>query len=91
MRSRVQRRPYLVTVHPEGRWWHIRVPELGPGAVSQALRLRDVESQARDLIASWLDVDADRAHIIVKRRRGLRPMWDDSLHASLALRRERGA
>ncbi len=79
MRSRVQRRPYLVTVHPEGRWWHIRVPDLGPGAVSQALSLREVESQARDLIAVWLDVEPDRFKIIVKRRGALHPMWSDSL------------
>ncbi len=82
MRTRPQRRPYLVTVHPEGSGWHIRVPELGPGALSHALTLRDVEGQARDLIAVWLDVEPERFRIIIKRRSGLRPMWSDSLHRS---------
>lgn len=75
MRTRPQRRPYLVTVYPEGRWWHIRVPELGPGAVSQALSLHEVENQARDLIAVWLDIEPHRFKIIIKRRSGLRPAW----------------
>lgn len=75
MRSRVQHRPYRVTVHPEGRWWHIQAPDLGPGAVSQARSLREVERQARDLIAVWLDVEPDRFKIIVKRRRALHPAW----------------
>lgn len=79
MRTRPQRQPYLVTVHPEGRWWHIQVPDLSPGAVSQALSLREVESQARDLIAVWLDVQPDRFKIIVKRRGTLHPMWSDNL------------
>ncbi|WP_067196304.1 hypothetical protein [Microbacterium sp. XT11] len=75
----MQRKPYLVTVHPEGRWWHVRVPELGPAAVSQALKIRETEHQARDLIATWLDVEPHRFHVIIKRRSALHPMWSDSL------------
>ena len=81
MRTRPQRRPYLVTVHPEGRWWHIKVPDLGPSVVSQALSLREVESQARDLIAVWLGIGPDRFRIIVKRRGALHPVWSDSPQA----------
>ena len=66
-------RPYVVTVHPDGRWWHIRVPELN--TVSQALTLQEVPSQARDLISVWLDTRPDTARFIVKRRSGLRPGW----------------
>lgn len=66
-------RPYVVTVHPEGRWWHIRVPELN--TVSQALTLQEVPNQARDLISVWLDTRPETVHFIVKRRSGLRPGW----------------
>lgn len=86
MRATVQRRPYLATIHPEGRWWHIRVPELGSGAVSQAARLTEVDDQVRDLISVWLDVPPDRVRFRTVRRSGLRPGWSDSLLA--AYRRE---
>ncbi len=81
MHTSARRRPYLVTVHPDGRWWHIRVPEL-PHAVSQALQLRDAPTQARDLIASWLDVPAAQVKVIVRRRGGLQFGWSDALRAA---------
>lgn len=66
-------RPYLVAVHPEGRWWHISVPELG--TASQATTLAEVPDQARDLISVWLDSRPETVRFIVKRRSGLRPGW----------------
>jgi hypothetical protein len=73
-RSRV--RPYLVTVHPDSRWWHIRVPELD--IVSQALTLREVPAQSRDLIALWQECPPDRIRVIVRRRGGIRAGWTDA-------------
>lgn len=46
---------YTATVTREGRWWLVAVPEVD--GVTQARRLADVESAARDLIAVTLDVD----------------------------------
>ncbi len=82
MHVEARRKPYLVTVHPEGRWWHIRVPELGHGAVSQALTLNEVPDQARDLISLWLNAPAARVRFRILRRSGQRPAWADTLRAA---------
>ena len=42
-----------------GSWWAITVPEL-PGVFSQARRLDQVETMAREAIAMMLEVDADQ-------------------------------
>ncbi len=73
MTARWRARPYIVTVHPDGRWWHIRVPEFG--TASQAITLHEVPTQARDLIATWLDIAPERIRIIVRRRSGIRAGW----------------
>jgi predicted RNase H-like HicB family nuclease len=46
---------YRVTAVRSGRWWAIDVPELR-GVHSQARRLDQVESMAREVIALMLDV-----------------------------------
>ena len=75
MHATARRRPYIVTVHPDGRWWHILVPELG--IASQALQLGKIDRQARDLIGGWLEVPSEHVRIIIKRRGGLRFGWPD--------------
>jgi hypothetical protein len=40
----------------EGQWWALSIPELGPDARTQARRLDEVEDEARDYIATTLDV-----------------------------------
>ncbi|WP_216916926.1 hypothetical protein OG225_30630 [Nocardia sp. NBC_01377] len=40
----------------EGRWWAVEIPALGEDAVTQARRLSEVESEARDYIAVSEDV-----------------------------------
>ncbi|MDE0700006.1 MAG: type II toxin-antitoxin system HicB family antitoxin [Acidimicrobiaceae bacterium] len=47
---------YQVEVVRSGDWWAITVPELD-GVFSQAKRLDQVESQAREAIAMMLDID----------------------------------
>ena len=42
-----------------GSWWAITVPEL-PGVFSQAKRLDQVETMAREAIAMMLEVDSDQ-------------------------------
>lgn len=42
----------------EGRWWAIEIPALG--GITQAVRLADVESEARNYIAVTLDVAPQR-------------------------------
>jgi hypothetical protein len=48
---------YTVRVNREGKWWMVRVPDLG--AITQARRLGEVEEMARSLIAITLDVPED--------------------------------
>lgn len=40
----------------EGRWWAVAIPALGEYAHTQARHLADVETEARDYIATSLDV-----------------------------------
>ena len=47
---------HRVEVVRSGDWWAITVPELA-GVFSQAKRLDQVESQAREAIAMMLDID----------------------------------
>jgi hypothetical protein len=46
---------YEVRVTRDDRWWLVTVPALD--AVTQARRLADVDTRARDLIATWLALD----------------------------------
>lgn len=55
----------------EGRWWAIEIPALG--GVTQAVRLADVESEARDYIAVTLDVAPSTVDV--------RVIVDDTRHA----------
>lgn len=48
-------RVYVAVAERDGDWWLITVPELD--IVTQARRLDQIDHQARDLIATWLDVD----------------------------------
>lgn len=45
---------YTATADREGRWWNIQVPEVG--GHTQARRLADIQTMARELIAVTLDV-----------------------------------
>lgn len=46
---------YRVDVTRDGKWWMIHVPDLD--AVTQALSASEVPTQARDLIATVLDIE----------------------------------
>lgn len=56
---------YRVNVHREGRWWIITVPDLdgyrtddgmvNSGSTTQARRLADVETEARDFVCTVTD------------------------------------
>jgi predicted RNase H-like HicB family nuclease len=56
---------YLVRAVRSGRWWAIDVPELH-GALSQARRLDQVESMAREVIALMLHVPEDSFDLSVE-------------------------
>jgi len=56
---------FLVRAVRSGRWWAIDVPEL-PGVYSQARRLDQVESMAREVIALMLNVPEDSFDITVE-------------------------
>jgi predicted RNase H-like HicB family nuclease len=69
-----ERKTYEVTAERDGeRWWFLRVPELG--TATQARRLDHAEAQARDLIATWLDVAPDSFEVAI------RPQLDDETRA----------
>ena len=55
---------YQVRATRTGRWWAIEVPEL-PGVHSQARRLDQVESMAREAIALLLGVSEDAFDVAV--------------------------
>lgn len=54
---------YTATATREGRWWIIRVPELG--AVTQARNIREIDEMARGLIAALLDLPEDGVRVSV--------------------------
>jgi predicted RNase H-like HicB family nuclease len=56
---------YRVLAVRSGRWWAIEVPEL-PGVHSQARRLDQVDSMAREAIALILDVSEDSFDLVVE-------------------------
>jgi predicted RNase H-like HicB family nuclease len=56
---------YRVTAVRSGRWWAIEVPELR-GVHSQARRLDQVESMAREVIALMLEVPEDSFDVVVE-------------------------
>lgn len=68
---------YRVRATRDGRFWLLTVPELE--IVTQARRLTEADEMARDLIATWLDVDPDTVAIDL----------DVVLPGNLAKRRER--
>lgn len=49
----------------EGRWWAVEIPALGENAQTQARRLAEVESEARDYISVTLDVAPSSVHVQV--------------------------
>ncbi len=55
----------MVTAVRSGRWWAIEVPEL-PGVFSQARRLDQVESMAREAIALMVNMPDDSFDITVE-------------------------
>ena len=57
---------YTVSVTREGRWWIVRVPEVDQ--VTQARRLSEVTTAARELIAMTLDVPMSKVHVRVRVR-----------------------
>jgi predicted RNase H-like HicB family nuclease len=61
------RRTYEVLAERDGSWWIIEVPELR-GIFSQARRLSQVESMARDAIALFLDVAPDSFDLVVREK-----------------------
>jgi len=54
---------YTATAVREGRWWNIQVPEVG--GHTQARRLADIETMARELIAVTLDVPLSAVAVAV--------------------------
>ncbi len=61
------RSSYTVSAERNGEWWAITVDELR-GVFSQARRLTQVESMARDAIALFLDVPADSFDLSVREK-----------------------
>lgn len=48
---------YQVPVRRDGKWWFFEIPDIDMSG--QARRLTEVESEARDIIATWLQIDAE--------------------------------
>jgi hypothetical protein len=79
-----------------GRWWTIEIPELtqpGPSgstivAVGGAVTVKSIPSEARDLAASWLEVDPDEVdvQVTVEVPDPVRQMWDDGVAAEAEAR-----
>jgi len=59
---------YTATAVREGRWWNIQVPEVG--GHTQARRLADIETMARELIAVTLDVPLSAVAVAVSDHQG---------------------
>ncbi|MGD0861811.1 MAG: type II toxin-antitoxin system HicB family antitoxin [Candidatus Limnocylindrales bacterium] len=76
---------YRVTATRTGRWWAIEVPEL-PGVHSQARRLDQVESMAREAIALLLGVGEDAFDLTVEPNLPSLGSLKDSIEEALAAR-----
>lgn len=48
---------YQVRVRRDGKWWFFEIPEIDMSG--QARRLADVENEAIDIIATWLQIDPE--------------------------------
>lgn len=55
---------YTATAAREGRWWMVRIPEVD--GLTQARRLGDAETAAREFIAAALDVPLDDVEVTVR-------------------------
>ena len=87
----MKRVSYGVTARREGRWWELRVPDLD--LVTQSRRLARAEATARDLIATWLDVDPRSFDVQVLPAvgdDGLDRLISDAVDARAAAERESG-
>ena len=87
----MKRASYRITVRREGRWWELRVPDLD--VVTQCRRLARAEATARDLIATWLDVDPRSFDVKVRPAvgdDGLDRLISDAVDARAAAERESG-
>ena len=56
---------YRVVAERSGKWWAAHVPDL-PGVHTQARRLEQVESEAREAIALMLDVEPKTIAVLVE-------------------------
>lgn len=48
---------YPVRVRRDSKWWYFEIPEVAMSG--QAKRLAEVESEAIDIIATWLQIDPE--------------------------------
>ncbi len=48
---------YQVDVRRDGKWWYFEIPEVNMGG--QARKLAEVEFEATDIIATWLQIDPE--------------------------------
>lgn len=55
---------YDVTVHRDGKWWMVEIPELD--GLTQARRVSDVQGAAREWIAVTLDVALSDVAVAVR-------------------------
>ena len=46
---------YQVDVRRDGKWWYFEIPEINMSG--QARKLAEVEFEATDIIATWLQID----------------------------------
>lgn len=75
---------YTATVSREGKWWMVRIPELG--GLTQARRLSEAGDMAREWIAVTLDVPLDDVAVDL----AVAPVGGVDVAAQLdAIRRER--
>jgi len=77
----VSRPTYRVTAQRDGRWWFVRVPEI-QGAITQARRLEQVESMAREVVSLLLDVTPESFDLDVQ------PAIPDEVRAELTRARD---
>jgi len=52
----------------EGNWYVVEIPQLGRDAVTQAIRLEEVEDEAIDYIAVTLDIEPGSFNVEVEVR-----------------------
>lgn len=89
--SNTETRTFQVKVRRDGKWWYFEIPEVNMSG--QARKLAEVETEAADIIATWLQIDADTVGVTldVDVPAEISNAWDEAKRREAIARQENAA